>query len=578
MATKLKKVDDRILRLYVLGGLHELGKNMFVFEAHNPEKPEESEYIILDAGLRYIGHEEPGIDYAMADYRFLKDKKKQIKALILTSPHDRHCGAAHQIICNLEIENVYGPGLALELTKAELNPETVKKINWTLLDSRLEIDLDPFIVTSYYITSHTGENYALLIEALGKKIFYSGSFKIDQTPTDGRKTDVAGMLSHLSAKAEFAKVADLYIGDSTNVEISGYSKSEKDIIPTFKKIFAENKESRIIVNTYDSNVVRIVNLFALAQEFNRKVVLVHRNMRKVVAAVERLYTYDINDEMIISIQEAKDHKDSELLLLTGSPEDLALDSLEMITYNKSLELNIKEGDVIVNSADLPPGTVRKMAQISDQCFLRSVKMIGGRNANVNVESNALTEELKFMFNVTRPKYFLPALGETRQLVKHAKLAVETGFDPGSILILDNGDVIEFAENNVVRVIEQVPYEEILYSMMDHYVLEEHLVKARDVMSREGVVIVSFSLNRKNKKIVAGPLFSAKACTFSKNKEWKAFCMFNTQPIVEAVDALYSGKPEATIQECEEIVKNHMQKVIKQQIGKRPELIVHASQV
>ena len=213
------------------------------------------------------------------------------------------------------------------------------------------------------------------------------------------------MLSKLTTKAEFAKVADLYIGDSTNVEITGYSKSERDILPSFKKIFADNTESRIIVNTYDSNVIRIVNLFALAQEFNRKVVLVHRNMRKVVSAVERLDTYDINDDMIVSIQEAKDYKDSELLFLTGSPEDLALDSLEMITYHKSSELTFKEGDVIVNSADLPPGTVRKMAQISDQCFLKSVKIIGGRNANVNVESNALTEELKFMFNVTRPKHF-----------------------------------------------------------------------------------------------------------------------------------------------------------------------------
>lgn len=218
-----------------------------------------------------------------------------------------------------------------------------------------------------------------------------------------------------------------------------------------------------------------------------------------------------------------------------------------------------------------------MAQISDQCFLKEVQIIGGKNASVHVESYALTEELKFMFNVVKPRYFIPALGETRQLVKHAKLAVETGFDPGSILILDNGDLVEFADNNIVKVIEQIKYEEVLYSTLDHYELEDHIIKSRDVISREGVVIISFSIN-KNKKIVSGPVFSAKACTFSKNKEWRAFCMFNTQPIADAVENLFTGKPSATLDECENIIKNLMDKVIKQQIGKRPELIVVANQI
>lgn len=295
MGTKQAKSKDRVLRLYVLGGLHELGKNMYVFESYDAEDASKSEYIIVDAGLKYFGHEEPGIDYAMADYRFLNERKSQIKALFLSSPHDRHAGAAHQVICNLEIENIYGSALTLEVIKPELDAKTVQKIKWHPLETRQEIDLDPFLVTSYYITSHTGANYAFLIEAFGKKVFYSGSFKIDQTPTDGNKTDVAGILSKLTTKAEFAKVVDLYIGDSTNIETQGYSKSELDILPSFRNIFKANPDNRIIVNTYDSNVVRIKNLFALAKEFNRKLVLVHRNMRKIVAALTRIGAEGINE-------------------------------------------------------------------------------------------------------------------------------------------------------------------------------------------------------------------------------------------------------------------------------------------
>lgn len=569
--------SSRTLRILALGGLHELGKNMFVFESYDEKNPEKSEYLIIDAGLRHFGHDNPGIDYAIADFKYLKDRKSQIKALVLSSANYRHCGGAHQIICSLEIKTVYGSATAIELVKIELDSETNQKIQWLKLESRLDIDLSPFIIKPFFITSSSADNFALLIEAHKKKVFYSGSFKMDQTPLYGEKSDLAGMLAAMPPKVELGKAIDLYIGCSTNVETQGYSLSELDLVGNFKKILSQNSSKRILINTYDSNFIRLQNFLNLALEFNRKVALVHRNIRKTINAGKRSGVLSFPEDLIINISEIANYEDSNLLILTGEPEDLALESLEQIAFGRSVEFRLKEGDVVINSADLPAGTVRMMAQISDQCFLKGVQIFGGKNAGVHVESYALTEELKFMFNVVRPKYFIPALGETRQLVKHAKLAVETGFDPGSILILDNGDLVELTDTGIVKVVEQIPYEEVLYSALDHYELEDHIIKARDVISREGIVIISFAIN-KNKKIISGPVFSAKACTFSKNKEWRAFCMFNTQPIVEAVENLYTGKPAASLEECEATIKNLMDKVIKQHIGKRPELIVVANQV
>lgn len=569
--------SSRTLRILALGGLHELGKNMFVFESYDEKNPEKSEYLIIDAGLRHFGHDNPGIDYAIADFKYLKDRKSQIKALVLSSANYRHCGGAHQIICSLEIKTVYGSATAIELVKIELDSETNQKIQWLKLESRLDIDLSPFIIKPFFITSSSADNFALLIEAHKKKVFYSGSFKMDQTPLYGEKSDLAGMLAAMPPKVELGKAIDLYIGCSTNVETQGYSLSELDLVANFKKILSQNPSKRILINTYDSNFIRLQSFLNLALEFNRKVALVHRNIRKTINAGKRSGALSFPEDLIINISEIANYEDSNLLILTGEPEDLALESLEQIAFGRSVEFRLKEGDVVINSADLPAGTVRMMAQISDQCFLKGVQIFGGKNAGVHVESYALTEELKFMFNVVRPRYFIPALGETRQLVKHAKLAVETGFDPGSILILDNGDLVELTDTGIVKVVEQIPYEEVLYSALDHYELEDHIIKARDVISREGIVIISFAIN-KNKKIISGPVFSAKACTFSKNKEWRAFCMFNTQPIVEAVENLYTGKPAASLEECEATIKNLMDKVIKQHIGKRPELIVVANQV
>jgi len=569
---------DRTLRILALGGLHELGKNMFVFESFDEKEPKNSEYLIIDAGLRHFGHDNPGIDYAIADFNYLKDKKDRIKGLILSSASYRHCGGAHQIINSLEIKNIYGPQAALELVRLELlRDEVLSGINWHKLESRQTLNINPFSIRTFYVNSSTGDSYALLIEAHSKKVFYSGSFKLDQTPLYGEKTDITGMLTAMPTPTEFGKAVDLYIGCSTNVEQQGYSLSELDLVSNFKKIFSQNESKRIIINTYDSNFIRIQLFFDLAKEFKRKIGLLHRDIRRTVNIGKKSGLLNFDDEIIINISEVNDYKESEILILTAAAEDLALESLELLAFNRSSEFILKAGDVLVNSVDLPAGTVRMMAQISDQCFLKEVQIIGGKNAGVHVEPYALTEELKFMFNVVRPKYFIPGLGETRQLVRHAKLAVETGFDPGSILILDNGDLVELSDTGVVKVIEQIPYEEILFSTLDHYELEDHIVKARDIISREGVVIISFSIN-KSKKIVTGPVFSAKACTFSKNKEWRAFCMVNTQAIVEAVENLFTGKPSATLEECEKIVKDLMDKTIKQHIGKRPEIIVVASQI
>ena len=230
----------------------------------------------------------------------------------------------------------------------------------------------------------------------------------------------------------------------------------------------------------------------------------------------------------------------------------------------------------MNSADPPPGMVRIMAQIADQFFLKDVKIIGGRNAGINVQTHALTEEMKFMFNIVRPKYFIPALGETRHLVRHAKLAVEVGLDPMSIMMLDNGDVTELKKSNL-EIIGQVPTSELLINHDRNIDVDDKIMKDRETLSMEGVVMVSFSLNKK-RKLVAGPVFSARACTFSKNKEWRAFCMMNTNPIVEEIDRVTEEIQNPNIEQYQAAIREYMTKVIKQQIGKKPSVIVFGSEV
>jgi ribonuclease J len=161
-------------------------------------------------------------------------------------------------------------------------------------------------------------------------------------------------------------------------------------------------------------------------------------------------------------------------------------------------------------------------------------------------------------------------------VQHAKLAVEASFDPGSILILENGDKVEF-DGDILRVVDQVDNKEIYFSSSVHYEVSGEVIDERDLMSREGIVVITFTIDKKN-KIIAGPIFNSKACTFSKNREWRAFCMMNTQPIIDSVEELFTHNPNTNLNECEKVVKNYMEKIIRQQIGKRPTLLVHADKV
>lgn len=565
-----EQITKNSLNLTALGGLHESGKNMWLIESKSPNK--ETELIILDAGIRYPGNEAPGIDYTMAEHSNIKGK---IGALVLTSVHEYHAGGAHHLINKCNIKKVIGSKLAIEATKLKLSQEQTARIEWQEFAGREQIQIDSFKLIPFRITSGSAESYALVIEAHGSKIFYSGTYKIDQSPSDGIKTDLAGISAYCSGCLEAGKPIDLLISDSAMVEKEGYSASEMELEKNLHKLIA-SKNSRVIINTYSSNTVRIQNLFKIAEALGKKIALLNKEARETYTAAINAGYLKHRAETLISIKEIDNYQDSELLIISTAPEGDSLKELERVAYDKSLEIQIRAGDTIINSADLAPGTVRIMAQISDEFFLKKADIIGGRNANVHVESHALTEEMKFLFNLTRPKHFVPGFGESRLLVQHAKLAVDSGLDPGSIFILDNGDQIEIADGNL-RVTGHINTGEVLYTDSQDFHLDTKVLKERDALAKEGVVTLSFAINKKN-KVVSGPSFSARACTFSNNKEWRAFCLMNSADIIDAIEQVPIENPKANIDDFQNAAREYLNRIIKTQIGKKPSVIVLASQI
>lgn len=556
------------LQITALGGLHETGKNMLLLEANSGDKVET---IILDAGIHYPGTESPGIDYTMADTSQIKNK---ISALVLTSVHEYNSGGAHHLINKANIKKVIGSKLALETIKLKLSEKQIQAIDWQEFAPREQIQIGKFLLLPFRISSGSAESYALVVEANGSKLFYTGTWKLDQCPSDGFKTDLAGISAYCAGAQEAGKPIDLMISDSALAEKEGYSGSELELSKTLRKIIA-SKKSRVLINTYSSNTVRLYNLFKIANELGKKIALLNKEAREVYTAALNS-GYLSQQENLISIKEIDNYPDNELLIISTAPEGDALKELERVAYDKSLEIQIKEGDCIINSADLPPGTVRIMAQISDEFFLKKAEIIGGRNAGVTVDSHALTEEMKFLFNLVRPKYFVPGLGESRLLVQHAKLAVDAGHDPGSIFIIDNGDKMQLA-NGGFEITGQLNVDEVLYTDSQDFHLDTKVIKERDALAKEGVVTLSFAVNKKN-KVVAGPSFSAKACTFSNNKEWRAFCLMNSADLIDEIERVPEEINDPQIEDFQDAAREHLSHIIKTQIGKKPSVIVLASQI
>ncbi len=587
---QVSKPDTSIrLRLAALGGLAEIGRNMWLYVASEqthaiptedepkPKEDRNAEYLLVDAGNSYPGHDAPGVDYIVPDCKFLEKKQSQIQALVLTSVHEAHSGGAHHMIKKFNIKRVIGSRLTLEQVKPRV--DNADTISWEYFTGRQPISAGNFTITPFHITSSSLETYAIAVQAGSNTVFYSGSYKIDQTRLDNNKTDMAGIFAFsatdLPPDSQEPGPIDLYLGCSAGVETDGYTSSELEVYQRCKSIF-KTEDTRVIINTYSSNSVRLLLLLQAAQETKRKVAFHGQEVKEVYEAITAAGLYQDTNKNIISIKDLNNYPDKEMLIITSAPEGNALRELEIIAYGKSLEMELKAGDMVVNSADAPPGTIRIMANIADQLFLKKVRLTGGRAAGVHSSTHAYCEEMKFMFNLTRSRYFSPVIGESRQLARHAKLAVDTGYDPAAIVMIENGDLIEVF-NSEVRVVGKLETGEILVNHKQDFHLDDKIIKERETIALEGVVTVSFSINKK-KRLVSGPVFTARACTFSANKEWKVFCLLNTPEIVNAIDNLTKNNAKADLEEYQRVVREHMNKVIKQQIGKKPAVVVFASEV
>ncbi|MDZ4835947.1 MAG: ribonuclease J [Candidatus Melainabacteria bacterium] len=508
IATGTADIQYDSLALIPLGGQNELGQLLWILSFGG-------DLILIDAGAAYPSEDLPGVDLLFPNTNFLEANQDRILALLLTNGHEEHCGAVNYLLRHLDIPKVMAPRFVSQLLSQSNLSSPTKTAEQQLLakvldtiELRQPYQIGPFEVEWMNVNNAIADACALRIGTPEGAVIYTSSFKLDQTPVDKRFLDING----LAGSGD--KGVLVLISDSAGVENKGYTPSEISVKSELVETI-ENATGRVIVVFPGSNTHRLQILFDVALQTGRKVVLAGESL--VATALSAVVTGNlIYDRQIeASVEELNELPDAGVLILATGIDEEPLQVLDQLAYGKNPDVKFKEGDVLIYSANIVPGKLRHMANILDQLLALGVKAIHG--GKLHVSKHASREELKLMLSITRPRYFIPAIGEGRHVMHHAQLAIEWGMDQDNVFPISDGDIL-VVKNGVASQIGTIESQAVLYNREQGERVTTFSVQERRALSMEGVVTVSLAVNGEG-KVVSGPSITAGASGFVKSKEW-----------------------------------------------------------
>ncbi len=510
IATGTADIQYDSLALIPLGGQNELGQLLWILTFGG-------EILLIDAGAAYPAEDLPGVDLLFPNTNFLEANQDRILALLLTNGHEEHCGAVNYLLRHLSIPKIMAPRFVSQLlSQSSLSSPTetaeVTQLSKVLdtIKTREVYQIGPFQVEWMYVNNAIADACALRISTPEGVVVYTSSFKLDQTPVDKRFLDING----LAGSGD--KGVLVLISDSAGVENKGYTPSEISVKGELIK-HVENAIGRVIVVFPGTNTHRLQILFDVAQSTGRKIILSGESLVSTAlsAVVTGNLVYDRQIEM--TVEDLGKLPGEKVMILASGIEVEPLNVLHELASGKNDDFKLKEGDTVIYSANIVPGKLRHWAQVLDQLLSLGVRTIYGGSNSIHVSKHASREELKLMLSMTRPRYFVPAIGEGRHVMHHAQLAIDWGIDPDNVFPINNGDILE-VKNGIASIIGTIESQAVLYNREQGERVTTFSVQERRALSMEGVVTVSLAVNQKG-DIVSGPSISAGASGFIKSREW-----------------------------------------------------------
>lgn len=541
------------LSVFALGGIHEIGKNMYVIEYGD-------DLVIVDCGAKFADESLLGIDLIIPDVTYLIENKHKIRALVVTHGHEDHIGGIPFFLKKLNVP-VYATRFTLGLVELKLKEHKILRESTLVeINSNSELDFGN-IKVSFFKASHSiPDCLGIVFDTPEGKVVHTGDFKFDLTPINEQNSDI-----HKMAKIGEEGVL-LLISESTNAERPGFTPSESEVGSHIEDAFL-NASGKIIISTFASNVNRVQQIVEATKKTNRRLALVGRSMVKVVTVAREKGYLDIPDWMLIDSREVKQLPPEKVVVLCTGSQGEPLAALSRISQNSNRDVKVYPGDTVIFAASPIPGNETNVTKIVDNMFQLGANVIYGSSSitGMHVSGHGYQGDLKLMLTLMKPKYFIPVHGEYRMLHIHRQLAEAVGVEEGNTFIIKNGDVVDI-QYGEARQTRNVPSGNTYVDSMGEDEIGDIVLRDRRQLSEEGMLVIVLTINGENGKRISEPDSISRGFVYARDSEQ---LIQNINGIVKATVDPFN---DANILGMKRAIKKEVGHFVLQETKKKPMIL------
>jgi ribonuclease J len=537
------------LRVVALGGLGEVGRNMAVLEFGG-------KLLVVDCGVLFPEASQPGVDLILPDFDYIADRLDDVVAVVLTHGHEDHIGAVPYLLKLRADIPLVGSQLTLALVEAKLKEHRITPLTLAVREGQVE-QLGPFECEFVAVNHSIPDALAVAITTAAGTVLHTGDFKMDQLPLDGRITDLRAF-ARLGERG-----VDLFMVDSTNAEVPGFTMSEREIGPVLDGVFA-GAERRIIVASFSSHVHRVQQVMDAAARHGRKVALVGRSMVRNMGIARDLGYLDVPAGVLVDIKAVDDLPDDRVVLMCTGSQGEPMAALSRMAGNDH-RVRVGDGDTVILASSLIPGNENAVFRVINGLTRLGAKVVHQGNARVHVSGHASSGELMYCYNIVRPRNVMPVHGETRHLVANGEIAMRTGVPRERVVLAEDGVVVDLVEG-LARVVGAVPCGYVYVDGSSVGEITDADLKDRRVLGEEGFISIIVVVDSGTGKVLAGPEIHARG--FAEGDE----VFDSVRPQIEAALAEATGQGQTDTYQLQQVVRRVVGRWVGGKLRRRPMII------
>ena len=550
---KRPKAPIETMRVMPLGGLKEIGKNITLVEYID-------DILIIDCGFSFPEDEMFGIDVVIPDFTYLKENMERIKGLIITHGHEDHIGGVPFLFKEINVP-VYAPPLAMGLIRNKLKEHGLAMEEHVIEASDI-FNVGAFKVEAIHTNHSIADAMAYSIKCPGGHLVHTGDFKIDYSPLDGKRIDLA----------KFAQLGqegvDVLLCDSTNVLRPGYTPSERVVVDSMNEIFAKT-EKRLIIATFSSNIYRIKYFMEASIKYGRKIAISGRSMENVLTLARELGYVNLPESAFVDIRKIGNIPDANITIITTGSQGEPMSALTRMANDSHRAVKLKSGDTVVFSSSPIPGNAKAVTNIVNKLYEKKVNVFLSDFVDIHVSGHACKEELKLIHSLVKPRFFIPAHGEYRHLREHARLAESMGMDRGNIFVMNNGDALRITGKQAKVEPAAAPAEDVLVDGYGVGDVGNVVLRDRKQLSESGLIVIAVSIDSNSGLLAARPELITRG--FIYVKENMPLINEATEVVYESIDK-WNNLGSEDINALKSIIKDDMRGFIYKKTRRSPVIL------